>query len=229
MSDMTKVYLVETGVLLKEDYPDYNAYNVSYDKKHGFYDEGQYYSLNFLPERENALKEVENGVPWTYAIISETCINSEALKDLREDYVPVENEDYLPENVVFSAYKDEEGEIHYNFIEGQRLTDTGHLEYTTTPIQVNVELGEYDDFNGLDVSDFETVFVNGFEGTDLSYDITENEVSGDYKNISLNVEIYTNSKDKPILVSDFENKFEEVVNDLDITYEVMDNTEKEMD
>ena len=77
------------------------------------------------------------------------------------------------------------------------------------------------------ILDFETVFINGFEDIDLSYDITENEVSGDYKNITLNLEIYTDLRDKPISVSDFEQKFGDIMNDLDITYEVMDDTEKE--
>lgn len=124
MDGNNSVYLLELGVLLPEGHGEYDAYR-SYDKEHAFYDESQEYRI--LSDRESIIKEaldyVNSGVPNTYAVLSETVLDDDALDDVKNgEQVDVEYEDYAPEDVVFSVYKDDSGHFYYDFIEGQQLT-----------------------------------------------------------------------------------------------------------
>ena len=126
------VYLVESGVLLnKEGTEDseYDAY-LSYDKKHSFYDEIQEYAN--ISDREtiirNMINYVVNGVPGTYGVLSITGIDPDIIEGLEYEGktvndLDVEGEEYLPENVVWSLYKDKAGKVHFNFIEGQQIKE----------------------------------------------------------------------------------------------------------
>ncbi len=105
-------YLVEVGVLLSKDSPEYNFY-LSYDKKNSFYDEGQYYERDFEKAKREALDYVENGVDNTYAVISETFMPLDI--DVTDDDVCVEGETYDASDVVYSLKKTEEGLVE-NFV-----------------------------------------------------------------------------------------------------------------
>ena len=53
------VYLVDCGVLLKEDDSEFECYSTVYDKKYGYYDcgDGQYYSDEPLEKLKAVFKE----------------------------------------------------------------------------------------------------------------------------------------------------------------------------
>ena len=105
-----RAYLLEVGVLVDKDYED-GAYGGVYDKKYGYYDEGQIYYRT----REKAINEadayVNAGVDNTYGIVSFTEIPDDF--DFDEGYV--EDESYDPENVLYSIVK-KDGNIITDFI-----------------------------------------------------------------------------------------------------------------
>ena len=103
---MTKsIYLVDIGVLLEnKDHPEYQSYANVYDKKHGYYDEDQYYEPNLQDAIEMVTKYVKNGVENTYGVISKTQIGDTLTDDeIRE--ANVESETYEKTDVVFSMAK----------------------------------------------------------------------------------------------------------------------------
>lgn len=135
MADTKDVYFVETGVLLKEDDKEYESYNSVWDKKHSFYDEDQYHQE--LSNKESMIQYladyVKNGVPNTYAIVAGSYISADI--DLEEGEF-VENETYLTEDVHWSIYKDEDGNIHYDFLEGQKVNDADKFPRNDEELEV---------------------------------------------------------------------------------------------
>ena len=109
-------YLIDIGVLLEEDDEDFDSYNCVYDQKYGYYDEGQYYLKNKEKAIKDAKKYVEDGVDYTYAIVSKTTLPDDF--DFDEGYV--EDEEYSLENVVYAIAKIN-GEIVENFLEKQKV------------------------------------------------------------------------------------------------------------
>lgn len=118
-----KVFLLELGVLLSEDSPEYSGYSEAYDKKHGFYDESQEYKSDLKAAIEEAKAYVAAGVENTYAVISEAFLSDDLTEDELSE-VSVEDEDYDMESVVFSIAKIE-GRLQPNF-----LKSTTQEEYT---------------------------------------------------------------------------------------------------
>lgn len=57
---------------MKRDDKEFDSYAVSYDKQHGYYDEGQYYVKTKTETIEEALAYVIAGVERTYAVVSQT-------------------------------------------------------------------------------------------------------------------------------------------------------------
>lgn len=107
-----KAYLIDVGILLDPSDKEIDAYNTVYDKKHGYYDENQYYKANLQQAIREANDYVNAGVDQTYAIVSETMVpNYSKLTD-----TPVENESYNIENVVYSVAK-LNGQVVPNFIQ----------------------------------------------------------------------------------------------------------------
>lgn len=124
---------LECGVLLAKDHPEFKDYSVSYDHKHGYYDETY---LNSLEEdldllKESGLKYIKEGVNGTYAILTKVDVQGsmednyiqDAIKNIK-DGMFIENsvelldgEQFKASNVIWSAYKDENGEIHENFVD----------------------------------------------------------------------------------------------------------------
>jgi len=107
---------VDLGALLEKDDPEYDAYASVYDKKHGYYDSGQYY----VETKERAIKDVKDHLSENadnlYGIVSLSFVP----EDADPDDTPVEDETYLVDDVVYSACKCG-GEIHENFIAGQKV------------------------------------------------------------------------------------------------------------
>lgn len=112
MAKMINCYLVEVGVLLGEEDAEFEFYNHVYDKKHGYYDEGQYYVKDLDQAKKEVLDYINDGVEKTYGIILNTVMPEDV--DLSE--ADVEDEKYELEDIVFSAVK-ENGKIREDFVE----------------------------------------------------------------------------------------------------------------
>lgn len=108
-----KVYLLDEGILLTEKDEDFESYNIVYDKKYGYYDEGQCYVATLEDAINQAKQYVSEGVDNTYAVVSNTILNDDI--DINDDDLCVENEEYLLEDVVYSVAKIN-GNIIENFI-----------------------------------------------------------------------------------------------------------------
>lgn len=106
-----QAYLLDEGVLLTEEDEEFEAYAVAYDKKYGYYDEGQCYETNKTKVIDNAKTYVEAGVDNTYAIVSKTWLPN----DFDFDEGCVEDETYNVEDVIYSVAKIN-GEIIENFL-----------------------------------------------------------------------------------------------------------------
>ncbi len=129
---IVNVYLVELGVFLPRKTTEESEYEafLSYDGRHSFYDESQEYRE--LQDKDAIIREVldyvKKGVPNTYGVVSSADFDEEIIEKARSEKefgvtsIPVEGEDYRPMNVVWSVYKDEDGELHFNFIEKQMIS-----------------------------------------------------------------------------------------------------------
>ncbi|MEE1255979.1 MAG: hypothetical protein UHN47_05650 [Lachnospiraceae bacterium] len=106
-----RAYLLDEGVLLTKEDAEYEAYATVYDKKYGYYDEGQCYKADKTTATINAKRYVEDGVENTYAIVSNTWLPNDF--DFEEGYV--EDEKYKLEDVIYSVAKIN-GEIVENFL-----------------------------------------------------------------------------------------------------------------
>lgn len=107
-----KAYLIDVGILLDSSDKEVDAYNTVYDKKHGYYDENQYYKAYLQQAIREANAYVNAGVDQTYAVVSKTMVpDYSKLED-----TPVEGESYNLENVVYSVAK-LNGKVVPNFIQ----------------------------------------------------------------------------------------------------------------
>lgn len=125
-----EVYLVEHGVLLSKDDKEYEYYSKVYDEKNGYYDYYQEYDCYELETiKENILDYLKNNCQANeYYIITKQgkLKNYYCSKDITEDteWGEIkqdlndywEQPDYSVEDVVYSAYKDDQGVIHESFV-----------------------------------------------------------------------------------------------------------------
>lgn len=107
-----KVFLLDEGVLLSSESDYFDCYNMVYDKKWGYHDEGQCYIKDKETAINDAINYVKEGVEKTYAVITSTIIDDSA--DL--DDCPVEDENYDVNDIIFSVAKIN-GEIVFGFID----------------------------------------------------------------------------------------------------------------
>ena len=124
-----KVYLVEWGFLLNKDSCEYKHYSSVYGGKNAYYDLNQYYSTRDLDKliielTECLKKECGN----SYVVVSYQCMlsnfNVEEIgndEELNNYYFDTSDLDYSWPSVVFSAYKDENNNIHIDFIGEEML------------------------------------------------------------------------------------------------------------
>ena len=138
-------YLLEVGVLLKPGHPEFGYYSNTYDKKHGYYDEGQCYHRSLEKAKEEALDYVKTGVNQTYAVISETWVDEDI--DVKDDDVAVEDETYDVQDVVYSVMKDGD-KIRENFIEVRNGVKGCRYTYEVADVLAKriKEMPEYADF-----------------------------------------------------------------------------------
>ena len=124
------VYLEETGILLNKSDSQYDYYSQVYDKQNAYYDEYQGYALGNLEDiKERLLKELENSRNNSYALISNQGLvsnyyleeeidrtNIEDCEEYLNNYFDTDDLSYDVRDIVWSAYKDENGIIHEDFI-----------------------------------------------------------------------------------------------------------------
>lgn len=116
-----KVYLLETGVLLDKNSRDGSGYSAVYDKEYGYFDEWQVYMSDYNKAVKEASDYVRDGVDNTYAIISETELNGD-YTDEELGEMPVEDEEYNPDSVLFSLRKHGTSLVK-GFIRGKKITE----------------------------------------------------------------------------------------------------------
>ena len=112
------VYMLEVGVLLDESHPEFDSYNIVYDKLWGYYNENNI----FFFEKEKAMNYadayVSSGVDFTYAIIQKDTpdLDEEEIKEVEESSYLYGWEHMLDNKILYAIYKDDKGKIHQNFV-----------------------------------------------------------------------------------------------------------------
>lgn len=96
-----RAYLVDVGVLLLPSDKEFESYNTVYNKKYGFYDEGQCYFKEENEAINYAKQYVNDGVDMTYGIVSLTTLDD----DFDFDEGCVEYEEYIMDNVDYCTAK----------------------------------------------------------------------------------------------------------------------------
>jgi hypothetical protein len=109
-----RAYLLDVGILLTEKDTEFESYNTVYDKKYGYYDEGQCYIATEDEAIKQAKQYVVDGVENTYAVVSNTTLDDDI--DINDDELCVEDEEYITDNIVYSVAKIN-GKIVENFIQ----------------------------------------------------------------------------------------------------------------
>lgn len=85
-----------------------------YDKKYGYYDEGQCYIATEDEAIKQAKQYVIDGVENTYAVVSNTTLDD--CVDFDDENLCVDCEEYITDNIVYSVAKID-GKIVENFIQ----------------------------------------------------------------------------------------------------------------
>lgn len=117
VSRETILYLTEVGILLERRNPEFERYNKVYDRKHGYYDENQYLKKDKCEAIAEAKKYVENGVPNTYAVITEQTGFPDEMTEQDMESFDADETCYDTDAVIYSVMKDKDGNIRENFIE----------------------------------------------------------------------------------------------------------------
>ncbi len=97
------IYLIEQGMFLSKDDPEYEEYNMVYDKEWAYYDENQFYSDNPEQDVHKLKQEILDRSNYYIIVTDQGHINDFGdtfITDKPED-VPVENTSYDPENIVY--------------------------------------------------------------------------------------------------------------------------------
>lgn len=110
-----KLYLVDLGILLKADNPEFEAYKVVYDKMHSYYDKNQYFVKDKDKAIEDAKKHVNEAGDDAYAVICE-CEYDGTFTDAEIADLPCGRDaDY--NNVIFSCTMYARGYYRENFVD----------------------------------------------------------------------------------------------------------------
>ena len=96
MGNSKQMYLIDVGVLLEKEHPEFKEYSLVYNKQWGFYDENQYYEGDLEKAKLMAREYVENGCDMTYAVVK------------RSDVESLDLETYELEDVEYSVAKIED-------------------------------------------------------------------------------------------------------------------------
>lgn len=124
----TKVYAIETGILIPRNEKESEDY-LAFDNEYGYYDECRWYDLEKLEKTKKWFYSIINDiVENTYIVVIDVGVvqsfnlEEDDIKDNLKDMEEKLNDfgEYSTPNnlrdIVWSAYKDENGVIHENFI-----------------------------------------------------------------------------------------------------------------
>lgn len=127
------VYHVEQGVLLDKDDKEYQYYSQVYDEKNAYYDETQEYDCCNLEDKKKQLLYLlkNHAINKSYAVITNQGLlknyygykitDETELSEIKQNLNDCwEQPDYSLNNVVWSAYKDENGNIIEDFIKKEQ-------------------------------------------------------------------------------------------------------------
>ena len=173
-----KYYEVELGILLNPDDAEYDSYKMDgvYDGEHSFYDENQYADDSDFEElKEKLLAHVKKGVENTYCIIK-----GPFDLDGAESVDDVEDFSYDVNDVIFSAYKDKDGNIVEDFLKVSESLDEGKTVQTKKQLddEIYVEYS-FDDKKYYLASDYDRYVwtnFNSIEDAESFYKYHKNDV-----------------------------------------------------
>ena len=114
-NEQYKIYTYELGILLDKSNPEYDYYSNVWDRNYGYYDETIGALVDFDEAKKEVIDYVKNGVKNTYGIICERHVDETVYNEIKngEDY---DDYSYDIEDVVYSIYKNNEGNIIENFL-----------------------------------------------------------------------------------------------------------------
>lgn len=116
-------YLLDEGVLITRENPEFDSYCNAYDKKYGYFDEAQCY----IEKEEDAIRYAKeyakNGVENTYAVVSKVILPADF--DFREDK-HIFCEEYNIDDVIYSVTKCN-GKIIEGFISKPDLVQSNEV------------------------------------------------------------------------------------------------------
>lgn len=131
MVNNKRVIMLEVGVLLNKDHPEYEAYSNVYDKKRGYHDEDRtfYYASKLSEVIEKAEKYVEAGVEGTYAIITD-----QGMVSVQPEEMTADDAWYNSKYVIYSIAKIDGKVIQIigDDKEGGKATKTNSIKVTET-------------------------------------------------------------------------------------------------
>lgn len=94
MSKEKVIYAVETGFLLDKTDPEYDCYNEVYDKKHGFFNDGNCVYPSEEEADDAAKTYVEEGDTKSYAIISILTCDESLWEEMKAEIENDESDGY---------------------------------------------------------------------------------------------------------------------------------------
>ena len=110
-----KVYLVEVGVLLDKDHPEYECYTIKdfFDNYCAFYDENRLCFFDYKQAQEYAEFYVNTGVVNTYAIVHTDIFNltDEEIEEIENNASCEYIDNPTKESTLFFKYKNKENNI----------------------------------------------------------------------------------------------------------------------
>ena len=113
---LIKVYQVEVGGLLNENDPEYDLYSNAWDHRNSYYFDYTKFSKNYDEAKKFIKNYIENGRVNTYGILSKAVLSDEPNPNSEDEFRDYDY-DFSPENVIYSAYKNEKKEIIENFVD----------------------------------------------------------------------------------------------------------------
>lgn len=110
------LYLIDIGILLENEDPEFEYYNIVYDHKYGYYDKNQYYKKSKDVAIKEAMEYVKNGPVGAYAVVTLQDGFDDNMKDDDIAELNIESPDYIVSAVIYSIKKDKDEKLLESFI-----------------------------------------------------------------------------------------------------------------
>lgn len=105
----TRLFRLETGVLLGKDDPEYEAYSQVYTKNFGFYDEDVAILFDYEDAKDHAKSYINDGVNRTYAVITSDIADlaDEVIQAIKDgEFTDINDFSFDEKDILYFAYKD---------------------------------------------------------------------------------------------------------------------------